>query len=57
MPKMIDKIKSQPLFFTYIFLLFFLIAAAAISCSRSEYLLYRNNFGEWDLPFMNCPIR
>ena len=36
MPKMIDKIKSQPLFFTYIFLLFCLIIIVSFSCSRSE---------------------
>lgn len=33
------------------------IKKATCSGKETEYLLYRNNFGEWDLPFMNCPIR
>ena len=33
------------------------IKKATCNGKETEYLLYRNNFGEWDLPFMNCPIR
>lgn len=33
------------------------IKKATCNGKETEYLLYRNNFGEWDVPFMNCPIR
>ena len=33
------------------------IKKATCNGKETEYLLYRNNFGEWDLPFMNCPIK
>ena len=33
------------------------IKKATCNGKETEYLIHRNNFGEWDVPFMNCPIR